>query len=75
LALKLHAFTKMSADDDAALLRLSQNVLWIEARRDLISEGEKPTRVHLVLEGWAARYKGLPDGKRPAISATSTSIS
>ena len=67
LALKLHAYTKMSADDDAALAQLSENVLWVEPRRDLISEGEKPTRVHLVLEGWAARYKGLPDGKRQIV--------
>jgi CRP-like cAMP-binding protein len=34
------------------------------ARRNVIREGERPDHVHLIVEGWAARYKLLPDGAR-----------
>lgn len=64
---KLEAFTKLSADDKAALARVSRNVRYVDARRDLVSEGDKPRHVHLVLDGWAARYKTLPDGKRQIV--------
>ena len=36
----------------------------IGPRQDIILEGDKPDNVHLVLEGWAARYKVLPEGGR-----------
>lgn len=65
---KLQAFTRLSPDDLAALARVSRNVRVIEPRRDLISEGDKPRFVHLVLDGWACRYKQLPDGKRQIVS-------
>ena len=31
---------------------------------DLIGDGERPDEVLLLVEGWACRYKLLPDGKR-----------
>ena len=34
----------------------------------IIVEGDKPRHVHLVLDGWACRYKQLPDGKRQIVS-------
>lgn len=68
VASKLEAFTKLSASDKAALAQISGNVRVIEPRRDLISEGDKPRHVHLVLDGWASRYKTLPDGKRQIVS-------
>jgi CRP-like cAMP-binding protein len=68
MALKLQAFTRLSPDDVAALQRLSRNVRTIEARRDLVREGEAPVQVHLILKGWACRYKSLPDGKRQIVS-------
>jgi CRP-like cAMP-binding protein len=34
------------------------------ARRNIIREGDRPEYIHLVVEGWAARYKLLPDGAR-----------
>jgi CRP-like cAMP-binding protein len=39
----------------------------VAARRDLIREGEKPRGVNLILEGWACRYKQLPDGRRQIV--------
>src|SRR5690349_15721478 len=68
VASKLEAFTRLSADDREALAQVSRNVRFVEPRRDLISEGDKPRYVHLVLDGWACRYKQLPDGKRQIVS-------
>jgi CRP-like cAMP-binding protein len=67
VANKLEAFARLSADDRAALGQLGRNVRFVEARRDLVSEGDEPRFVHLVLDGWAARYKTLPDGKRQIV--------
>lgn len=68
MASKLEAFTKLSDDDRKALAQVSRNHRFVEARQDLISEGDKPRHVHLLLEGWASRYKTLPDGKRQIVS-------
>lgn len=32
--------------------------------RDIVREGDRPDHVHVLLDGWAARYKGLIDGSR-----------
>lgn len=68
VASKLEAFTRLSADDRLALAQVSRNFRFVDARRDLICEGDKPRYVHLVLEGWACRYKQLPDGKRQIVA-------
>ena len=68
VASKLEAFARLSADDRSALAQISRNYRYVDARRDLISEGDKPRYVHLMLDGWACRYKTLPDGKRQIVS-------
>lgn len=68
VASKLEAFAKLSADDRAALAQVARNYRYVDPRRDVISEGDKPRHVHLVLDGWACRYKQLPDGKRQIVS-------
>lgn len=68
VALKLEAFTRLSTEDRAALAAISGNIRYVDARRDLVSEGDKPRYVHLVLDGWGTRYKSLPDGKRQIVS-------
>jgi len=68
VASKLEAFTRLSADDRAALGGATRNFRYVDARRDVISEGDKPRCVHLVLDGWACRYKQLPDGKRHIVA-------
>lgn len=68
VASKLEAFTRLSAEDRAALSQASRNFRYVDARRDLVSEGDKPRYVHLVLDGWACRYKQLPDGKRQIVA-------
>ncbi len=38
------------------------------ARQDVITEGDHPHSVFLMLEGWACRYKELADGRRQIVS-------
>ena len=38
------------------------------ARRDIIREGDTPHHVKLIVDGWAIRYKMLPDGRRQIVS-------
>lgn len=65
---RLEAYTKLSRDDRAALQKLTQNSRDVPPRRDLIREGDTPNYVHLVLRGWACRYKTTPDGRRSIVS-------
>ncbi|WP_240499895.1 Crp/Fnr family transcriptional regulator [Sphingomonas montana] len=61
---KLQDFGPLSVDDIAALERISAAYRRVPARTDLIREGDPPTHVIVVLEGWAQRYKILPNGTR-----------
>lgn len=65
---KLEAFVRLSPDDRASLAQATRNIRFVDARRDVVSEGDRPRFVHLVLEGWACRYKQLADGKRQIVS-------
>lgn len=40
----------------------------VRARTDIISEGDRPRVVNMILSGWACRYKQLPDGRRQMLS-------
>ena len=68
LALRLDAFTRLSSDDKAAIAKISNTSRVIAPRRDLIREGENPKFAHLMLDGWACRYKTLPDGRRQIVA-------
>ena len=69
LALRLEAYTKLSKQDRESIDRISRKgVRELGARRDLIREGDKPKSVFLILEGWACRYKQLPDGRRQIVA-------
>ncbi len=64
LVAKLRTVGDLPADDIAALDGICDDAREIGARRNIIREGDRPDHVHLVVEGWAARYKLLPDGGR-----------
>jgi CRP-like cAMP-binding protein len=69
LALRLELFTKLSETEQEKLDALAKrNVRTVEPRRDIIREGDKPRAVNVVLDGWACRYKQLPDGRRQVVS-------
>lgn len=64
LIAKLETVTILPAADRAALVEICHNPREMGARRSIIREGDRPDHVHLMVEGWAARYKSLPDGSR-----------
>lgn len=69
LKTKLEAFTRLSDDDRAAIGRsVNRNIRSFTARRDLAREGDRPRAVYVMLEGWACRYKTLPDGRRQIVA-------
>lgn len=65
---KLENYTRLSADDRAAALRLCRaRPERFRAKDDVVREGEAPRAVRLVLDGWACRYKDLEDGRRQVV--------
>lgn len=61
---KLGRFVPLAYAEREALWHLSRNAKNHRRGSDLISEGDDPVGVFLLLEGWAYRYKHLEDGKR-----------
>lgn len=66
---KLDLFCRLSRSDRASVCTLLEAPhRRIAARHDIIREGERQAFVLVVLDGWAARYKTLADGRRQIIS-------
>ena len=61
---KLGRFVPLSDAERDALYQISSNARVHRRGTDLISQGDKPTSVFLLLEGWAFRYKHLANGDR-----------
>ncbi len=61
---KLQTLTRLSDDDRALLDTLLADVRTFAAGADIISEGDRPEFVHLMVSGWSCRFKLLPDGTR-----------
>jgi CRP-like cAMP-binding protein len=61
---KLCGYAELSEEEIAALDKATSRPREHEARSDLIREGDQPGPVLVVLEGWAFRYKILPNGTR-----------
>ena len=61
---KLNGFADLSPSAVAALEAATIHPRRFTARQDLIREGDRPGPVFVMLEGWAARYKVLPNGSR-----------
>lgn len=64
LIAKLETRAPISAEDREALHELYADAREMGARRNIIREGDRPDHVHLMIDGWGARYKLLPDGAR-----------
>lgn len=65
---KLTCGVPLDGQDEARLLEVMSRRREARPGVDLISEGDKPENVRLVLKGWAYRYKMLADGKRQIMS-------
>lgn len=56
-------------DDDIFVLRQAlYSVSQVEAGQDLLLEGERPDAAYIILDGFACRYKLVPDGGRSIIA-------
>lgn len=65
LTTKLEHYTRLSADDRATLKAMVMtNLRSIAPRRDIMREGEQPSFVNIIVDGWAIRHKMLEDGRR-----------
>jgi CRP-like cAMP-binding protein len=68
LVAKLDVASNLSPCDKEAIRGMCSNVREFAAKRDVISEGESPDHVHVMIEGWAARYKVVADGQRQIVA-------
>lgn len=61
---KLEHGAALTDDDRRLLATVGGRPQTVPARKDLIAEGDRPRNVHLVMRGYACRYKLLDDGRR-----------
>lgn len=65
----LQNFARFSEEEEQELDRVaSQHRFHLAPRQILAEEGERPAQLHVVLAGWACRYKELSNGKRQITS-------
>jgi CRP-like cAMP-binding protein len=66
---KLENFAKLSPEEKRALEEAAAlRTRAVPAREDIIFEGDRPSHVNLILEGFACRYKMLEDGRRQIVA-------
>lgn len=61
---KLSGYVSLTAEDTLLLTEACTVQRDVPPGYDLIREGDKPVSVFVMLEGWACRYKLLPEGGR-----------
>lgn len=66
---KMQQFTRLSEADRSTLHRATDTRRRrFRAREDIIREGDNPEVIHVMLAGWACRYKHLEDGRRQIVA-------
>ncbi|GGE82600.1 Crp/Fnr family transcriptional regulator [Sphingomonas prati] len=65
---KLKGFGPLADEDIVALENVTKSARKVAARTDLIREGDRPGPLFVVLDGWAQRYKILPNGTRQIVA-------
>lgn len=69
LAAHLSAYVDLSAGEKTLInTAVGKTVRVAAAHADIVREGDAPRTVKVVLEGWATRYKQLPDGRRQILA-------
>jgi CRP-like cAMP-binding protein len=68
LTRKLSSFIDLAEKDCQRLDSLCSSARPMAAGQALIHEGDRPEDVFLLVEGWAYRYKMLPDGRRQILA-------
>jgi CRP-like cAMP-binding protein len=65
---KLNRLRALQAPDEAALRSLPISIEQVPADRQLVREGERPTKCCVLLRGYAYRYKVTGEGARQIVS-------
>ena len=65
---KLEGFGFLGPMEVGALRDATSNPRKVGPRQDLIREGDRPGPVFVILDGWACRYKILPNGSRQVLA-------
>lgn len=68
LIARLESVANLRDEDKASLGALCRDVRPVSAKKNIISEGERPEYIHLVVDGWAGRYKVLDNGARQIVA-------
>lgn len=69
LIAKLNAYTRTSSGSEDAINEMaSRRIVSLDRGQDIISEGEEPRTVNLLISGWACRYKMMEDGRRQVLA-------
>jgi CRP-like cAMP-binding protein len=68
LARKLQRYVPLFEADLASLAEPLAQGRVVAARKDIISEGDDPRGINVILDGWACRYRQLVDGRRQITS-------
>jgi CRP-like cAMP-binding protein len=61
---KIKAYESLTLEEIGMLEEAIEPPRAVPAHRDLISEGDSPSSLFVILDGWACRYKLVPDGSR-----------
>src|SRR3954451_1211370 len=64
LVRKLESIGTLGEDDRAALRQLPLHVQAIPDNKDIVRDGDRPSKCCLVLDGFVCRFKLLPDRRQ-----------
>jgi CRP-like cAMP-binding protein len=68
LTRRLEEYIPLTDADRDELARLcAQSTHTIQAKRDLISEGDAPRAIYVILDGWACHYRNIENGRRQIV--------
>jgi CRP-like cAMP-binding protein len=65
---KLESIATLTNAERRAIESLPVRVRTLDARQDIVRDGDKPSHCCLILGGWACRYKLLSQGRRQILS-------
>lgn len=65
---RVGSYLQLESEDIEALRQLQQRRMSLKRDQQIIGEGDEFTRAYVMLDGWAARYMTLPDGRRQIVN-------
>jgi CRP-like cAMP-binding protein len=66
--LKAGLLAPLTQAEKAALADAAARIVLVEADQDIVPEGQASTECRVLLTGWSARYKLLPQGQRQIVA-------